>query len=209
LAPVSQLRPVPTDGAEPPPERRPDFPAVFAAALDAIRAVHVRRGLTLVEAPAPARLAPFAAAVAATIHDGDDELAKGRLIVLHDPAGHEAWEGTLRLVTYIRTELEAELVTDALLPEVAWQWLVDALVEHGVELTTGSGTVTRVQSHPFGALANDDEDEPEGELEIRASWCPTGDVTAHVQAWLDVLCTAAGLPPASEELRVTPSTRDS
>lgn len=176
------------------------FPAQFAAALDAIRAVHVRRELTLTEAPAPARLAPYAAAIAATVHDAGDELAKGRLILLHDPAGHEAWEGTFRLVTYLRTELESELVTDPLLPEVAWGWLVDAVAEHGVELTAGSGTVTRMASHAFGELVLDD-DEPEGELEIRASWCPVGNLTAHVQAWLEVLCTAAGLPPAPAPVR--------
>ena len=43
----------------------------------------------------------------------DDEVATGRLILLHDPAGHEAWEGTLRLVTYVTVELEPELAVGA------------------------------------------------------------------------------------------------
>ncbi len=68
------------------------------------------------EAPAPAKLAPFAAAVAASVEEAGNELARGRLIVLYDPEGHEAWDGCLRLVTYIRTELEDELVTDPMLP---------------------------------------------------------------------------------------------
>ena len=40
--------------------------------------------------------------------DGN-EVASGRLILLHDPAGHEAWEGTLRLVTYVTAEVDADL----------------------------------------------------------------------------------------------------
>jgi hypothetical protein len=178
------------------PEVR-QFPPEYAAALDAVRAVRVRPELSLMEAPAPAKLAPFAAAVAAAVESAGNELARGRLIVLYDPEGHEAWDGCLRLVTYIRTELEDELVTDPMLPEVAWGWLADSLSEHGVALTAGSGTVTRVQSQGFGELAENGAGEPEGELEIRASWCPVGDVTAHVQAWLDALCTAGGLPPAT------------
>ncbi|HEX3829496.1 MAG TPA: DUF3000 domain-containing protein [Sporichthyaceae bacterium] len=182
------------------PEVR-QFPPEFAAALDGVRAVNVRPELSLMEAPAPAKLAPFAAAVAASVEEAGSELARGRLIVLYDPEGHEAWDGCLRLVTYIRTELEDELVTDPMLPEVAWGWLADSLAEHGVALTAGSGTVTRVQSQGFGELADGAAGEPEGELEIRASWCPVGGVTAHVQAWLDALCTAGGLPPASPGVR--------
>ncbi|GAB3956502.1 hypothetical protein GCM10027614_68920 [Micromonospora vulcania] len=37
----------------------------------------------------------------------DDEVANGRLILLHDPVGHEAWQGTLRLVTYVTAELKS------------------------------------------------------------------------------------------------------
>ena len=61
--------------------------------------------------------------------DGE-EVATGRLILLHDPAGHDAWDGTLRLVTYVTAELEPEIATDPLLSEVAWSWLIDALDAH-------------------------------------------------------------------------------
>ncbi len=177
------------------PEVR-QFPPEFAAALDGVRAVSVRPEVSLVEAPAPAKLAPFAAAVAASVEEATASSPAAADRPLR-PGGHEAWDGCLRLVTYIRTELEDELVTDPMLPEVAWGWLADSLADHGVALTAGSGTVTRVQSQGFGELADGAASEPEGELEIRASWCPVGGVTAHVQAWLDALCTAGGLPPAN------------
>ena len=44
------------------------------------------------------------------------ELGTGRLVLLHDPAGHEAWQGTFRVVTYVRAELEPEMAADPLLP---------------------------------------------------------------------------------------------
>jgi hypothetical protein len=99
------------------------------------------------------------------------------------------------------------LVSDPLLHDVAWHWLEEALTAHGVTMSAASGTVTRVQSHAYGELAADAEDEPAGELEIRASWSPTGDVRAHVEAWVDVLCTAAGLPPVLPGVLSLPARR--
>lgn len=193
-------------------------PAEFVAAAAALRAPDAPSDVEIEETPAPARLAPFAAAIRADVvrpgGPGADpeELAIGRLILLCDPEGHEAWEGTLRLVSYIRTELEAELVTDPLLPDVAWRWLLDAAAGRGIRLAAPSGTVTRVQSHRFGDLADGSGDrgedfEPAGELEIRASWSLVGDPEAHVAAWVDMLRTAAGLPPVSPGVTVLPAVR--
>lgn len=186
---------VPQDAAGPARARR-ELPSDFAAALAGVQAARTRPEVRLVESPAPQQLAPFAAAVTATVTVAGEELGQGRLIVLCDPAGHDAWEGRLRLVTYLRTTLEAEFITDPLLPEVAWGWLIETLTAHAVEPVAAGGTVTRVQSHPFGELADDDETGGlSGELEVRASWSPVGDIAAHVEAWLEVLCTACGLPP--------------
>ncbi len=55
--------------------------------------------------------------------DGEEDLADGRLVLLHDPAGHDAWHGTFRLVTLVRAELEPEMAADPLLPDVCWSWL--------------------------------------------------------------------------------------
>ncbi len=179
------------------PGSRPlDLPPDFVEALDGIQKARVRSEVRLAESPAPQQLAPYAAAVTATVSVGGDEIAQGRLILLCDPSGHDAWQGRLRLVTYLRTTLEAEFITDPLLPQVAWGWLAETLEAHDVPMVAASGTVTRVQSHPFGEL-DEGEDEPGGELEIRASWSPVGDMAAHVEAWIEVLCTACGLPPTA------------
>ena len=58
-------------------------------------------------------------------------------------AGHAAWEGTLRLVTYVTAELDAEMAGDPFLPEVGWSWLTDALDHNGAHYKAAAGTVTR------------------------------------------------------------------
>ncbi|WP_434063500.1 DUF3000 domain-containing protein [Pengzhenrongella frigida] len=170
-------------------------PAEFARALHSLRATRVRTEVHLEEVPGPGRVAPFSVALTAEVVDPhtDDELASGRFVVLHDPAGQEAWDGTFRLVTLVRARLEAELGAEDLLAEVAWTWFADALADAGVHPRAAGGTVTRILSKSFGSLA----DRPdEIEVEIRASWtAPDGDLGPHLRAWSVLLCQAAGLPP--------------
>jgi hypothetical protein len=126
----------------------------------------------------------------------DRELASGRLVLLHDPAGHEAWQGTFRVVTYVRADVEPEMAIDPLLAGVGWAWLTEALGAHDADFIAASGTVTRVTSESFGGMAS----EPaSAQVEIRASWTPVTSQKApmgsHLLAWCDLLCTTAGLPP--------------
>jgi hypothetical protein len=161
--------------------------------VDELRAVRPRAEITLEEAPAPQRLAPFAHAISGTVLRHGDEVATGRLILLHDPAGHQAWDGTMRLVTYVTAELEAELAADPLLPVVGWSWLTDALEAQAAEFTAIGGTVTQTLSTRFGELAGP---PTAADIEIRASWTPRGDdLGAHVEAWCGLLASTAGLPP--------------
>jgi len=172
-----------------------DVPAEFRRALASLRATRLRPEVHLEEVPGPGRIAPFTVALAAEVAaaPADDELASGRFVVLHDPAGQEAWDGTFRLVTLVRAKLEPDLGDDELLAEVAWTWLDDALADVGVVPHATGGTVTRVLSRSFGALQ---DRLPEAEIEIRASWTALDpDLGPHLQAWAGLLCQAAGLPP--------------
>lgn len=174
------------------------LPQTFARAVAGMRSVRPRPEIMLDEVPAPQRLAPYAHALGATVRRGeperpDDDVATGRLILLHDPAGHEAWQGTTRLVTYVTAELEPDLAADPLLPGVGWSWLVDALEAHAAPYTALAGTVTQTQSTRFGALAGP---PAAADMEIRASWTPLGDdLEPHVVAWCALLASTAGLPP--------------
>ena len=76
-------------------------PPAFARAVDALRAPAPRPEILLEEIAPPQRLAPYAFAISATVLRSGDEVAGGRLILLHDPAGHEAWHGDIRLVTLV------------------------------------------------------------------------------------------------------------
>jgi hypothetical protein len=51
------------------------------------------------------------------------------------------------------------------------------------------------------------EEEATAQLEIRASWTPVGDISDHVEAWGELLCTAVGLPPVPEGVTSMPSRR--
>ena len=59
--------------------------------------------------------------------DASEELGTGRFVLLHDPAGHETWNGTFRVVTFVRAAVEPEVAADPMLPSVGWSWLVEAL----------------------------------------------------------------------------------
>ncbi|MBP8537624.1 DUF3000 family protein, partial [Streptomyces sp. MK37H] len=119
-----------------------------------MRGVRVRPEVELDPTPPPRRLAPYSYALEAVVTGAagdDEELAEGRLILLHDPAGHDAWRGAFRLVTLVHADLEPEIAADPLLPEVCWSWLTGALEARGLPYGEPSGTVTRASSHYFGA----------------------------------------------------------
>jgi hypothetical protein len=114
-------------------------------------------------------------------------------VLLHDPAGQDGWEGVLRLVGFVRAELDLELAGDPLLPAVSWSWLADALGSSGAEHIALGGTVTQTSSARFGAIARP---ERANDIELRASWTPVGNsLTAHAEAFCELLAAAAGLPP--------------
>jgi hypothetical protein len=158
--------------------------------------------------PAPQRIAPFSAAVTADVLLGGEEIGSGRLVLLHDPAGNAAWQGTFRCVTFTRATVDPEMVTDPLLASVGWSWLVDALAAHHAEYLAPSGTVTSVSSESFGGMA---EEPARAEVEVRASWTPVlldgVGLSPHLQAWAELLCTMAGLPPLPAGVVLMPPRR--
>jgi len=185
-------------------------PAAFRAALEAMATVRARPEIVLEHIPAPQRLAPWAHALGAQVYepDGDEEVevASGRFIVLFDPNGHQAWDGTTRCVGYVSAVTDETMVDDTMFSEVAWSWLTDALGEAGAGHHAVGGTVTRTASTRFGDLAGP---EHSVEVEIRASWTAEDNSTLdrHLSAFLEVLGTAAGLPPPGVRL-LDPSGHD-
>ncbi len=64
--------------------------------------------------------------------------------------------------------------------------------------------MTRVASESFGGMQGDPAN---AEIEVRASWTPLGDIRSHVEAWGDLLCIAAGLPPVPAGVVAMPNRR--
>lgn len=170
-----------------------------------MQAAIVRSEIELGPIRPPQRLAPYSYALGAEVKRLEDDLendiaperpdgdAFGRLILLYDPDGIDAWDGTMRMVAYIQADLDPHEALDPLLPEVAWSWLVEALQFRIEHVTALGGTVTATTSVRYGDISG----PPRGhQLELRASWtATTPELSSHVQAFCEVLEHAAGLPP--------------
>lgn len=170
-----------------------DAPEVFRTAVAGLQALRPRPEIALTPTRPPQRLAPYSHAIAARLDAGEQELVTARLILLHDPDGQQAWDGTLRLVCYVRAEVEADIAADPMLPAVGWSWLTEALEPVAPDVTALGGTVTLTSSARFGDIAGPERTD---DVELRASWTPrSGNLRPHGAAFCDLLGTAAGLPP--------------
>lgn len=177
-------------------------PEEFRKAVSELSAASARAEIELGPIRPPQRLAPYTYALGAQVaveHDADGRSASehgdasGRLVLLHDPDGQEAWGGTLRLVAYIQADLDADVAADPLLPDVGWSWLQEGLTQSGADFTALGGTVTVTSSVRFGDLAGPARTH---QVEARASWTAnTPALTEHVDAFCAILSSAAGLPP--------------
>ena len=181
------------------------------------RARHARgpaaaRGPLRGDARAAADRAVRRRAVSADVTVDGNDVSTGRIILLHDPAGNDAWDGTFRCVAYARAEIDLEMITDPLLADVGWSWLTEALdgARRGVRRGLGHGHPGRHRE----LRRRWPTTRGTAQIEIRASWTPlpawstgTLDIGPHVEAWGELLCTAAGLPPVPEGVTAMPSRR--
>jgi hypothetical protein len=173
----------------------------FLVGVDRLRATTLRPEVVLTEIPAPQRIAPHAVAWSAEITQDDQELATGRFVLLHDPNGQESWEGTYRAVTLAQATLEPDVGADPLIGQIGWTWLRECLDAEQAGHRAAGGTVTRVISEGYGALA---DRPPSIEIELRVSWTPVNELDRHLRAWSTLLCTAAGLPPLPSGVTALP-----
>ena len=186
-----------TEAQAPPPD-------LFREAVESLTGTTVRREVRVEPLRPPQRLAPWSYAISADVRDSSgEEIATGRLVLLHDPDGVEAWEGVLRLVAFASAEMDPQMGVDPMLPAVGWSWLTDALNDRAATYRAAGGTVTQTTSSRFGDLAGP---RTTVELELRASWTAEDtDMEPHLRAFVDLLCAAAGLPPEGVTV-LTPNT---
>lgn len=176
----------------------PLAPADFVAAVKHLDAVKLRPELRLTPISSPGQVAPFSKAYSADVFTGSEDEHEphgtGRFILLYDPEQVEAWGGVFRVVCYAQAPLDLDIGLDPFLPGVTWSWLVDSLNGHDAQYIRPSGTATRIISTGFGELAAESDG---AHIELRASWTPTStNLLGQLEAWGDLLCQLAGLPPA-------------
>ena len=143
--------------------------AEFREAVATMHAARLRPEVSARRCRRPSGSRPYASALSADVTVDGVDIGTGRIILLHDPAGNDAWEGTFRCVAYARAEIDLELITDPMLAVVGWSWLTEALDAHGAAYVAASGTVTRVATESFGGMA---DEGGTAQIEIRASWTP-------------------------------------
>ena len=179
-----------------------EAPAVFRDALAALGSASTRADVRLVETPAPARIASFAAAINGTVLPEELDTT-GRFVLLHEPGGNDAWEGDLRIIALVKAAVEPEIGADDMWADAAWSWIADAL--HNLPHHGLGGTVTKVVNRSFGQLSSRDDDVS---VEMRVSWTPeSSDVGPHIVAWTELLALCAGIPPVPEGVAVLPGGR--
>ncbi|ROS56756.1 DUF3000 domain-containing protein [Frigoribacterium sp. PhB118] len=184
-------------------------PPAFAAAVESVHRAAARDALAVTEIPAPNGLAPHALALAGDVIGAsgrpDADLGTGRFVLLYDDDEPEAWGGPFRVVGFAQAPLETEIALDPFVADVAWSWLVDSLDARGAVYDRASGTATKILSTGYGELANHGDG---AQLELRASWSPaTTDLAPHIEAWSELICTLAGLPPTVEGVTLLASRR--
>lgn len=201
VIPFDAIRRVLPARQQPPPTLRSvaedsaptNVPGEFSRAVASLTSIQPRPDVRVEHIRPPQRLAPWSFALGGDVIAGGVEVAAGRLVLLHDPAGYDSWDGTFRFVSYATAELDADMAHDPLLPEVAWSWLLDSLAHYGAHYIAAGGTITQTSSTRFGDLTGP---EHTVDIELRTSWTPLDDdLGNHYRAWMDLLCTAAGVPP--------------
>lgn len=153
------------------------------------------------ELTAPQRLAPYAVAFSGDVRAERDQHAPstGRIVLLHDPSTPASWGGDLRVICYAKAPVEPEMAEDPILTDVMWAWLIDSLDDRGASYHSPAGTASTTTNTGYGELG---ERQDSVEIELRASWTPDAyDLGPHLEAWTDLLCHLAGIPPLPDGVR--------
>ena len=187
-----------------------NLPEAFKLAVESISSVAFREELTVRQIYSPSGVAPYRYALAADVliaeHEHESQHGTGRFILLYDPAEPESWGGPFRVVAFAQAPLEAEIGLDPFLANVAWSWLTDALTIREADYFNASGTATRILSTGFGELADSGEG---AQIELRASWSPASpQMGEQAEAWGELLCMLAGLPPTADAVSLTARRRE-
>ena len=185
-------------------------PEPFTQAVESIRSVAFREELTVRQIDSPGGVAPYSFALAADVliaeHEHESQHGTGRFILLYDPEEPESWGGPFRVVAYAQAPLESEIGLDPFLANVAWSWLTDALTIRDADYFNIAGTATRILSTGFGELADSGEGT---QIELRASWSPASpQMGEQAEAWGELLCMLAGLPPTADAVSLTARRRE-
>lgn len=179
-----------------------DASADFKLAALSLRDADVRPEVKIVQIEAPQNLARHALAFSCDVDPESTsakiDLGTGRFVLLWDDLPQENWSTNFRVICFAKSPLETDIGFTDESSDLAWAWLVTAMSNHQAEFTAEAGTTTRVISVGHGSIA---AQKQHAELELRASWCPTGtNFAAHLEAWQDLICMMSGYSLHGEDV---------
>ena len=176
--------------------------ADFKLAILALREAEVRPEVKIVQIESPQHLArhslAFSCDVDAESTSAKIDLGTGRFVLLWDDLPQDNWTGNFRVICFAKSPLETDIGFNDESSDLAWAWLTEAFEKRQAEISAEAGTTTRVISVGHGSIANQ---KHHAELELRASWCPTGsNFAAHIEAWQDLICMMSGYSLHGEDV---------
>ena len=179
-------------------------PEEFRKALDQLRAARLRPEIFCEEMPAPQRIAPYSAAMTADVTVGGEDVGGGRLVLLYDPAGNDAWQGDVP-VRGLRARRHRPRDGDR---PAARRGRLD-LADRGAHGARRRVPRPERHRHPggVGELRRHGRRPPAPRSRCAPPGRRSGPSTPHVEAWGDLLCTAAGLPPVPAGVVAMPNRR--
>lgn len=181
----------------------PQLPAAFKLALLSIRQTKLPPHLVIEEIPLPHKETAFGVAISARtkIQDsGDKPAGIGRFALFYDYDPPLGWDDTMRCVIYVESQIDMQLATDSLAPQVAWSWLTESLINANPGHSSLVGTVSVEVNQAFGGLTLGGN---EAQIQIRASWSPQNQqVGPDFTAWLNTLLLCSGLDPAENVIQL-------
>ncbi len=179
-----------------------DASADFKLAALSLRDAEVRPEVKIAQIEAPQNLARYALAFSCDVDPESTsvkiDLGTGRFVLLWDDLPQENWSTNFRVICFAKSPLETDIGFTDESSDLAWAWLVTAMSNHRAEYTAEAGTTTRVISVGHGSIA---AQKQHAELELRASWCPTGvNFASHIEAWQDLICMMSGYSLHGEDV---------
>ncbi|NEG95881.1 DUF3000 family protein [Bifidobacterium sp. SMB2] len=189
---VSAMTPHMQQSASDNSDRGVPVPDVVLRAVESVRSMTLREGVSYREIAVPSSMADYGIGVQLDIEDVSRCTIGGWLLLLYRERMQEEWDSHWRCVAFASVTSDERRVDD-LTASLTWDWLERMMT--GVQEETLGGTVSLNQNTSFGTLARYSTQERSHGCELRVSWTPVlgsggcPDAAMQIDGWARFLQT--------------------